>query len=107
MVFFVQMTLVYGGDREVENEKVMRKASALRLRSRGAAWGRQDAGHAADATGRRVFSCPGMGGCPVKGAKKRPATYLHADPSQMNKLSSPSLIHSPGPTGVSPLPLRL
>ena len=35
----------------------------------GGAWGPQDAGHAADATGRRAFSCPGMGRVPVQGAE--------------------------------------
>ncbi|MFK8794056.1 hypothetical protein [Planococcus plakortidis] len=32
---------------------------------------------------------------------KKPATYLQTDMSQMNKLSSPSLIHSLGPPGVN------
>ncbi len=66
------------------------------------AWGPQDAGHAVEATGRRVFNCPGIGRVLSRCDKEAPATYLQADMSQMNKLSFSSLIHSLCPTGVSP-----
>ena len=58
--------------------------NVLEIALQGDALGLQDAGHAADATGRRAFSCPGMG----RVLSQRVASPL-------------------GPTGVSPLPLRL
>ena len=48
-----------------------RKSFRFSTAFQGAAWGSQDASHAADATGRRVFSCPGMGRVPGQRAKER------------------------------------
>ena len=46
-----------------------------------AAWGSQDASHAADATGRRVFSCPGMGRVLSQCAAKS-AAHLSRQPAR-------------------------
>ncbi len=52
-------------------KEVSRKSLRFSTALQGATWGPQDAGHAADAIGRRVFSCPGMGRVLSQRAKKR------------------------------------
>ncbi len=73
--FFLLGGLVGTRVGKLEMKRSEWKSSRLSTALQGAAWGSQDASHAAEATGRRAFSCPSIGRVLSQGGKKR-ATFV-------------------------------
>lgn len=80
--------LFFYEDRRYGVKRGEKKSFYFSTALQGAAWGSQDASHAADATGRRALSCPCMGRVPGQRAKE-PAR-LSRQPARSHRRQPPS-----------------
>ncbi|ANU15959.1 hypothetical protein BBI11_02260 [Planococcus maritimus] len=87
--FFLLGGLVGTRVGKLEMKRSKWKSSRLSTALQGAAWGSQDATHAADATGRRAFSCPSIGRVPGQDGKKN-AVHLSRQPARSHRRQPPS-----------------